>query len=73
MELTDAKLYVPVVTLSTENNIKQLKQQNSSFKIITNWNKYQSALTKKASNRYWHYLIDPSFHGVNKLGFIVSK
>ena len=39
-EITDTKLYVPVATLLTEDNIKLLKQLESDFKRITNWNKY---------------------------------
>ena len=38
-ELTNAKLYVPVVTLSTQENTKFLQQLKSSFKRIINWNK----------------------------------
>ena len=34
--VTDTKLYVPVVTLSTQDNVKRLKQLESSFNgIIT--------------------------------------
>ena len=43
--ITDLKLYVPVVTLSTEDNVKLLKQLNSGFKRKINWNKYQSKAT----------------------------
>ena len=42
--ITDTKLYVSVVTLSTHNNEKlpqQLKEQ-AGFKRTINWNKYQS-------------------------------
>ena len=41
---TVTKLYVPVVTLSTEVNIKLLKQFESGFKKTINWNKCQSKL-----------------------------
>ena len=40
--ITDTKLYVPVVTLSTQDNAKLLEQLKSNFKITINWNKYQS-------------------------------
>ena len=40
--ITDTKLYVPVVTLSTQDNAKLLQQLKSAFKIAINWNKYQS-------------------------------
>ena len=39
--MTDTKLYVPVITLSTEDNEKLLEQLKSGFKRIINWNKYQ--------------------------------
>ena len=65
--MTDKKFYVPVVILSFQNTIKILKQLDPGFKRIVNWNKYQSTLTQQASNRYLHYLIDPSFQEVNRL------
>ena len=34
--VTDAKLYVPIVTLSTQNNVKLLQQFKSSFEITIN-------------------------------------
>ena len=39
-EITDTKLYVPVVALSTQDNSKMLQQLKSGFKRIINWNKY---------------------------------
>ena len=41
-EVTDTKLYVPVVTLSTQDNEKLLQQLKTGFKKTINWNKYQS-------------------------------
>ena len=40
--IRDTKLYVPVVTLSTQDNAKLLQQLKSGFKRTINWNKYQS-------------------------------
>ena len=40
--ITDTKLYVPVVTLSTQDNEKLLKQLQSGFKRVINWHKYLS-------------------------------
>ena len=40
VKITDTKLYVPVVTLSTQDNIKLLKQFECGFKRTINWNKY---------------------------------
>ena len=62
--ITDTKLYVSVVILSIEDNIKQLK---SGFKRTINCNKYQSEEENKEQNRNFNYLIHPSFQGVNKL------
>ena len=38
--ITGTKLYVPVVTLSTQDNSKLLQQLNCGFKRVINWNKY---------------------------------
>ena len=40
LKITDTKLYVPVVTLSTQDNSKLLQQLKSGFKRVINWNKY---------------------------------
>ena len=58
--ITDRKLYVPVVTLSTQDNAKLLQQLISAFKRTISWNKYQSKVTVQEQNRYLDYLIDPS-------------
>ena len=57
------KLCVPVVTLSTQENIKLLKQLESGFKRTINWNKYLSKTTNQVRNRYIDYPIDASFQG----------
>ena len=40
-KITDTKLYVPVVTLSTQDNARLLEQLKSGFKRTINWNKCQ--------------------------------
>ena len=67
----DTKLYVPGVTLSTQDHTKWLQQLKSGFKRTNNWNKYQSKGTAENLNQYLDSLIDPSFQGVNKL-FVLS-
>ena len=47
--ITDTKLYVPVLTLSTQDNNLELK---SAFKRTINWNKYQSDPKIYAQKRY---------------------
>ena len=42
-KITDPKLYVPFVTLSTENEEKLLEQLRTEFKRTIKWNKYRSA------------------------------
>ena len=69
--ITETKLYVPVVTLSTEDNVKLLRQLKSNFKRKINWNKYESSIKTFAQNRYLNYLINPTFQGVNRL-FVLS-
>ena len=70
-ETDDTKLYVPVVTLSTQDNAKLLQQLKSGFKRTINWNKYESSVKTFTQNRYLNYLINPSFQGVNRL-FVLS-
>ena len=41
-EITGTKLYVPVVILSKENDIKLLEQLKLGFKRTIKWNKYRS-------------------------------
>ena len=66
--MTKAKLYVPVVAISVQDNAKFLQQLKSGFKITINWNKYQSKTGKKTTrNWYLDFLISPIFQGVNIL------
>ena len=44
-KITDTKLYVPMVTLSTQDNTELLQQSKSEFKRTINWNKHQSKVT----------------------------
>ena len=70
-QITDTELYVPVVTLSKENDIKLLDQLKSVFKITIKWNKYRSQMTIQPQNNNLNYLINPAFTNVNKL-FVLS-
>ena len=70
-KITDAKLYVAVVTLSTQDNAKLLKQLKSGLKRTINWKKYQSNPKTYAQNRYLNHLVDLTFQGVKKL-FVLS-
>ena len=65
--ITDTKLYVPVVTLSTQDNAKLLQQLKSGFKRVINWNKYSSKPELLAKNPNLNNLIERSFQGVNRI------
>ena len=69
--ITDTKLYVPVVTLPTQENTKFLQQLKSGFKRVINWNKYLSKPELLAQNPNLNHLVDPSFQRVNRL-FILA-
>ena len=45
--ITETKLYVPVVTLSTQDNAKLLQQLKSGFKRTIKWNKFESNICTK--------------------------
>ena len=66
-EITNTKLYVPVVTLSIQENTKFLQQLKSGFKRVINWNKYLSKPELLAQNPNLNHLVEPSFQGVNGL------
>ena len=70
-EITDCKLYVPVVTLSAENDNELLEQLKSGFRITIKWNKYMSQMSNQNKNNNLNYLIDPTFSNVNRL-FVLS-
>ena len=65
-EITERKLYVPVVTLSTKDNARLLPQLKSGFKRAINWNKYLSKPELLAQNSNLNHLVEPSFQGVNR-------
>ena len=66
-EINNTKLYVPVVTLSTQENAKLLQQLKPGFKRVINWNKYLSKPELLAQNPNLNHLVEPSFQGVNRL------
>ena len=65
--ITAAKIYVPVVTLSTQDNAKLLQQLKSGFKRIFNWNKYLSKPELLEQNPNLNHLVEISFQRVNRL------
>ena len=66
-KITDCKLYVPVVTLSAENDNEVLDQLKTGFKRTIKWNKYKSEMSSQIKNNNLDYLIDPTFNKANRL------
>ena len=46
-QITSTKLYVPVVTLSTKDNVNLTKQLDEGFKISVFWNEYNQRQKQK--------------------------
>ena len=72
--ITNTKLYVPVVTLSTKDNNNLTKQLNDSFNRSIYWNQYVSKpFTEQAANTtsISRFPLDAAFQGVNRL-FILA-
>ena len=70
-KITDVKLFVPVVTLSKENDIQLLEQLKTGFKKTIKWNKYRSQMSFQPQNNNLNYLTDPTFTSFNRL-FVLS-
>ena len=64
-------MYVPVVTLSTEDDNNFLEQLKSGFKRTIKWNKYRLEMANQSKTYNLNYLIDLTFNKVNKL-FVLS-
>ena len=71
--ITETNLYVPVVTLSTQDNAKLLSQLKSGFKRTISWNKYLSKPELLAQNENLNHLIGPSFQDVKRLFVLVFE
>ena len=71
--ITETNLYVPLVTLSTQDNAKLLPQLKSGFKRTISWNKYLPKPELLPQNLNLNHLIEPSFQGVNRLLILVFE
>ena len=66
--ITDAKLYILIVTLSIEDNAKLSKVLSKGFKRPVYWNKYKVIPNKTYDqNHYIRELLDASYQGVKRL------
>ena len=67
-KITDAKPYIPIVTLKIEDNTKVSKLLSEGFKRLIHWNEYKVISEKiYATNENKRILIDPSWQGINRL------
>ena len=74
--ITNTKLYVPVVTLSTKDNDNLTKQLNYSFKRSIYWNQYVSKPFPETPHKktgITRFSLDAAFQGVNRLFVLVFE
>ena len=74
-KITDAKLYVPIVTLSAEDNAKLSKLLSEGLKRSIYWNKYKVIkniveITANNEEKTIRELLDSSRQGVKRLFFL---
>ena len=73
LKIIDAKIYVPVVTLSAEDNVKLVKQLNEGFKRPVYWNRYKVIdnkvvdIARANEEKHIRKLLDSSYQGVKRL------
>ena len=67
LAINDCKLYIPVVTLSKDDEIQLLTNLKSGFTTEIELNKYRSQMTTEAVNNNLNILVDPTFTNVNRL------
>ena len=67
--INDTKMYVPVVTLSKEDNKDFIEQQNKGFQRSIYWNEYKAKEKDEDANanNFKYIALDPSFQGINRL------
>ena len=70
-KIKDKRLYVPVVTLSAQDDNKLLERLNPEFKRTIKGNKYKSEMSNQDKTDNLNYLVDPTFTNANKL-FVLS-
>ena len=68
-KITNTKLYVPIVTLSSKDNVKLVKLLEEGFKRPVYWNEYQTKIESRNldNNNLTRFPLDASFQGVRRL------
>ena len=74
-KMTNKKLHVPIVFLSTKDNVKLSKQLNKGLKRSVYWNAYITKLeTNKLDNKnHTRFSLDASFQGFKRLFVLAFK
>ena len=72
-KIENTKLYVPAVTLSTQDDNEFLEQLKTGFKRAIKCNKYRSEMTNQAKTNNLIYLIDSTFTKANRLFVVPFK
>ena len=69
LKITNTKLYVPTVTLSSRDNVKLVKLLEEGFQRPVYWNEYQTKIESKKldNNNLTRFALDASFQGVRRL------
>ena len=67
LTINDCNLYIPVVTLSKDDEIQLLTNLKHGFTREIIWNKYRSQMSTEVINNKLNILIDPTFTNVNRL------
>ena len=68
LKITNTKLYVAIVTLSSKDNVNLTKQLNEGFKRPVSWNEYKTKIESKgADQNLTRFYLDGSFQGVKRL------
>ena len=65
--ITDCKLYVPLVTLQAEYQNQLYKELKTGIPIDFKLTKYRSQMVNQTATNSLNFLIDPNFNNVNRL------
>ena len=71
-EIINTRLYVPIVTLSSKDNVKLAKLLEEGFKRSVYWNEYQIESRNFDNNNLKRFPLDASFQGVRRRLFVVA-
>ena len=72
-KITNTKLYVPLVTLSSKGNAKLVKLLEGGFNRPVYWNEYQAKTEARNldKNNLTRFPLDASFQGVRRLFVLI--